>query len=295
MIVESKYLRTTRTSLQSLAAKEALFIWLTSVLPALGVQHEKLLVVTYQEFSQEFWDRLEEYHCALIPFVDGTGEAQPRLPYFGGLNGSNLYQQGSCVICLGLNRFEIGNYIDRAFACDFCGDFLRELETNETVQPIEQLPSVLRMEDITLTRDLVQLLYRSRLRRHGDNHPISLWVINPPPGVVDQLQTSFPGSKLVYHPQIPEACRLVGVTSRRYRGKESHAAKLLQWLQAWEGERISLQQVRQNLQLTPGQYKEAARHPEVKTYFDNHIVKTGSGKATCIQKAGFTLSYETPA
>lgn len=35
------------------------------------------------------------------------------------MNGSNLYRESTCVICLGLNRFEPREYISRTLALDF--------------------------------------------------------------------------------------------------------------------------------------------------------------------------------
>ena len=92
------------------------------------------------------------------------------IPYFGGLNGSNLYQEATCVVCVGLNRFDPMEYLSRALALDPAGETAREMADaaaeGRTVR-CSGLPSVRAMEHITLARDLVQLVFRSALRKHG--------------------------------------------------------------------------------------------------------------------------------
>lgn len=280
----SDSLRVSKTAFQSGKALNVLLVWLRCLLPSLTIQHEKILLVTYQEYAKILWEQLGEYQDSLIPYIDGTGTPQERLPYFGGLNGSNLYQESTCVICLGINRFEMGDYINRAFAYDFQGEFSRELELDDSKYRMEEHPSVLRMQEMTLARDIVQLLYRSALRKHSERIAVETYLINVPEGVVAHLEESFPACQIEYKQDIPEACRIESVISRRYRGKMSHGAKLLQWLYEWDGNEISLKVVREALDMTPQQYKEARKHPEVERYFREHVQKTGSGKSSCIQK-----------
>ena len=42
--------------------------------------------------------------------------------------------------------------------------------------------------DITLTRDIVQLVFQSTLRRRGEEKPIDLWLVHPPSGVLCVLK-----------------------------------------------------------------------------------------------------------
>ena len=65
----------------------------------------KVLVVTYKGYAKELWDALSEFHDRLIPLqADDNSGPKESLPYFGGMNGSNRYNEADCVICAGLGR-----------------------------------------------------------------------------------------------------------------------------------------------------------------------------------------------
>ena len=86
-------------------------------------------------------------HPVLIPYIGNDGQSQPLLPYFGGLNGSNLYREATCVICAGLNRFEPRDYISHAMALDFDGTNREEinviLEVQEGEMRLDRIPCVI--------------------------------------------------------------------------------------------------------------------------------------------------------
>ena len=130
-----------KTGMKSSPNRAALTAWLKYVLPEISQRHSKILVATYKEQSEAFWLALKEWHHLLIPFIDSDGQPQEQLPYFGGMNGSNQYLESTCVICLGLNRFEPRDYISRALALDFDRRFQAEIDTAQEVgEPVQLRP-----------------------------------------------------------------------------------------------------------------------------------------------------------
>lgn len=214
---------------------------------------------------------------------------KPMLPYFGGLNGSNLYQESTCVICIGLNRFEPKDYISRTLALDFdgaCTDKINEaMEAEGGNTRLSRAPCVMDMQDISLAQDLVQLVFRSALRKHGENLPIEFWLLQPPNGVVKHLLNYFGDCQVQEYNELPEQCQIARTASRQYQGGQTNSGKLLEFLTEMEaGAQFTPRQVRGATGLTENQFKEAKKNEIVKKYFDSHIETKGSGKNTTYRK-----------
>lgn len=266
----------------------AVIEWLRFKLPILSERHPRILAVTYKQYAEIIWNSLSEYQDTLIPYIASDGQPKPFLPYFGGLNGSNLYRKSTCVVCLGLNRFEPRDYISRALALDFDGSYRSEIQAAmKSSQPfqLDCSPCTLKMQDITLARDLVQLVFRSALRNHGESQPIEVWLLQPPNDMVQHLQSFFTGCQIYEHADLPEACRFAAVSNREYNGNLTHAAKLMQYLQNLdENVLFTPEEIRACTGLSRNQFKEAKKHPDVKGYFQSHIQVFGSGKNTNYMK-----------
>lgn len=278
-----------RSGLAKKQSRTSLVAWLHYILPQIAQNHKKILLVTYKGYAEALWNSLHDFHEFLIPYVSSDGQAQPLLPYFGGLNGSNLYRESTCVICAGLNRFEPRDYISRTLALDFNGAYRDEintaLEVSEGKCRLDSFPCVMGMQDITLARDIVQLVFRSALRSHGETRPIELWILQPPNGVIQHLKNYFIDCQIREHTELPESCRTAAVIGREYMGEQSHAGKLLSFLMAWDGKTsLTPKQIRAATGLSPEQFKEAKKHPEVQNYFKTHIRTSGSGKNTIYSK-----------
>lgn len=276
--------KATKTGMESPSNRMVLLCWLKEVIPKLARQHPRILLVTYKGYTAELWGQLSEFHSILIPYINGMGEAENCLPYFGGLNGSNQYQEATCVICLGLNRFEPQEYLARTLALDVSGKIAATMKKELARAPLtrlETLPPVMDIQDITLARDLVQLIFRSALRRHGEGIPIEVWLFQPPNGVLGYVQNTLLGCEIREVREIPESCRSAATTARTYKGERTHAAKLLAWLRdEWDGEEVTPDEVRSKTRLTREQFKEARKHPDVQAFFSRYVQAKGSGRHT---------------
>ena len=284
-IQRSDLFNTSKSGLEKKRNLSATIAWLQYMLPQVSQRHNKLLLVSYKGYAQQLWDALQDFHSVLIRYIDSNGQPQPKLPYFGGMNGSNLYRESTCVICVGLNRFEPRDYINRALALDFdrsCRNAIETaLETQEGNVPLASLPAVLDMQDITLASEIVQLVFRSALRNHGETQPIELWLLQPPNGVVGYLKNYFGDCQVQEFTELPEICHQAVAIGREYMGNQTHAGKLLDYLTKLEDEeQVTPNQIRDATGLTQGQFKEAKKHPAVKDYFKRHIKASGSGPST---------------
>lgn len=255
----------------------------------MALNHKRILVVTYKSYAKELWSALGSFQHMLIPYIGASGEAEPLLPYFGGLNGSNLYRESTCVICVGLNRFEPKDYIGRTLALDFDGTYKSEIDTaieaGEGRMRLDSLPCIMNMQDITLARDLVQMVFRSALRNYGEAQPIDLWLLQPPNGVIRYLQDYFVDCRVQEFTNLPESCRIAAAVNKEYLGKQTHAGKLLNSLsQLADGVCLTPKQIRDVAGLSPEQFKEAKKHKTVQEYLKNHFQIAGSGKSITYTK-----------
>ena len=265
-----------REGFQSESNRAAFLAWLLELLPRL--RPRKVLLITYKEWAGYFWGKLTDFHDILIPYIGSDGTAQNMLPYFGGMNGSNLYRESSCIICLGLNRYDPVAYISKALALDPDQTILQQVQQGEVSQVEE-------MQYLTLARDLVQLIFRSSLRNHGETTPVDLWLLEAPDEVALLLLDYFGDCRFEEYLALPYQSEVAAVIAKRWRGQQTNAGKLLETLQRLDGTtELSSQMLRQKAGLTKSQFKEAKKNSAVKQYFAKYINTYGSGRNTVYQK-----------
>lgn len=275
-IYRSDYLHLTKAALNNNVNREVAVAWLKHLLD-IYQSHEKILLVSHKEFSGYFWDRLEAYHDILIPYTYGTDEEKSRLPYFGGVSGSNKYQDATCVICLGVNLLEYGDYINRAIAFDYNNQLAEELSYCDG--DINMHKDVVYLRDINIACNLVQLIYRSALRRHSEKKHVQVVLPAISEGVLKHLEESFPDCSVDEILDIPDECKTVRLTSKTCNGKMIKCGRMLEWLQLWDGEKMPTKDVRERLQFTQSQYHDALKNKLVKEYITKeNIITVGKGK-----------------
>ena len=275
-----------KTAMANKTTRNVLTVWLKNKLS--GMAGHKVLVVTYKGYAKELWDALSEFHDRLIPLqADDNSGPKESLPYFGGMNGSNRYNEADCVICAGLGRFDSEEYFNRALAFDFDGSAWGEFEQaclDPSFRNTDDLACVQKMRNLTMARDLVQLVFRSTLRNHGGKEPVSLWLIQPPEEVVMHVRESFRDCQHDEISELPFECLSELAAGRTFQGKPTHASKLLKWLADWDGSPILIAEVQGQLGMKPGQWKEARKNAAVKEAF-KHIETDGSGKNCKIKRS----------
>lgn len=280
-------LKTSRTGLQTTGALEALVLWLQVLLPELAQTHGRVLLVSYKRMARRVWELLGK-ECQQLVFTAVIPEnGEICLPYFGGVVGSNAYRDATAVVCLGLPRLEPGDYLRRALAIDPDGSHAEEL--SHATEALERQPCALKMQDIHLAHELVQMVFRSRLRCHGDKAPIELWLTQPPDAVLALLHDYFGDCRFEKHNALPAECHSKLHTSKQRNGIQTNAARLYGALLAIpEGSETTPAQLREQTGLTLNQYKEAIRAPSVKELFRTGFTTFGSGKNQKIRRVSTT-------
>lgn len=276
-------LKTSRTGLQTTGALEALVLWLQVLLPELAQTHGRVLLVSYKRMARRVWELLGE-ECQQLVFTAVIPESDETcLPYFGGVAGSNAYRDATAVVCLGLPRLEPGDYLRRALAIDPDGSHAEEL--SHATEALERQPCALKMQDIHLAHELVQMVFRSRLRCHGDKAPIELWLTQPPDAVLALLHDYFGDCRFEKHNALPAECHSKLHTSKQRNGIQTNAARLYEALLAIpEGLETTPAQLREQSSLTRDQYKEAMRAASVRELFRTGFTTFGSGKNQKIRR-----------
>lgn len=277
-------LKTSRTGLQTTGAVEALILWLQGLLPELFRSHGRVLLVTYKRWSRQFWELLDG-ECRDMVFTAVIPESGTAcLPYFGGVAGSNDFRDATAVVCLGLPRLEPKDYLYRALAVDPDGTHAKELAHADG--SLEQQPCVLKTQDAHLAHELVQMVFRSRLRCHGDTAPVELWLTQPPDAVLTLLGDYFGDCCFEKHNAFPPECHSKLHTSRQRNGTQTNAARLYEAMLAVPaGGETTPALLREQSGLTRDQYKEAIRATSVQALLRTEFTTFGSGKNQKIHRA----------
>ena len=79
--------------------------WVEHILRSSRSSHELAMVMTYKKVSGRMYEDLEAEHGDwLVPYFSRDGSYARQLPYCGGTNGSNAYNDCTLFIMAGLNR-----------------------------------------------------------------------------------------------------------------------------------------------------------------------------------------------
>lgn len=297
-IQRSDVFNISKTALTKPHNRAGLLEWARHMLEQLKPRHRKILVVTYKAYSVEFWQALASFHDVLVPYISDQGDSLEMLPYFGGMTGSNLYRECTCLLVLGLNRFEPKDYISRTLALDTSSALsqrlLSALEAGITPPSLFSCSEVLETQDMVLAQDLVQLMFRTALRNHGGNEEIEVWLLQPPNGVLHFLEVYFGDCVIDESRELPESCKQAVTMNRVYTGNPTHAAQLLRFLHHWSGDSgLTPQDIREATGLSPSQFKEAKKNKDVRAYFTQNIVTKGSGRNTIYYKKNSEILRNT--
>ena len=253
--------------------------WTELRLREMQTQHKQALVVTYKDHAERFWNVLSpKFPDYLVPFQERDGSKQKRVPYFGGMNGSNLYGGCTAMVIAGLHRFRPEEYLAEAVAlASVSTDWANAL----TEARNNALPLITRMQDILLANDLVQAIFRTDMRNHSSDKHVDVWLLQPPDDVVRYLQAAFPGCWIEHISVVPPKVILAVADEQTYNGKEPHFVPLLKALYSLPtGTVIKPQELYDRANLTLAHFKEAKRNKFVQAFFRDHVQMEGRGVNT---------------
>ena len=217
----------------------------------------------YKEYSDFFAQHLSPAARRYIQLM--PGQEPPKIPYFGGTNGSSDFRQCCNVILLGYPRLDPEAYLERTYAAWGGSGFREELQQVQErmrhqkkpwADGLRCLPSVAEYEARHLAARMEQEIYRCALRNAKVSGPIHVFLFHPPEQAWKLLKERFPGCQVEYIEEVPR-CMLPHLGSgRTYKGKKTAFSSVQEFLANWDGTSLRISQLRKQLGITSSAWKE---------------------------------------
>lgn len=215
------------------------------------------------------------------------------IPYFGGTNGSNIFNTATAVFMLGCPRLDPRNYLN--YACAAYGndqivaeiaDIPQEELTSKYSDCIWILPSVKRYMAHHLAARMEQEIYRCKLRNPDFSGEINVYFFRPPSDMMDILCKLMAPSDVIYHDELPPCVELCKSASRRYDGGSTSYGRLVEFLLCWDGTEIPVSQIRDSLGISHAVWKDLMKDKRVETLLErNQVLRKGRGANTTWAKS----------
>ena len=217
---------------------------------------------SYQQFARFIAENLQENTRAQIKMM--PDKSPDCVPYFGGTNGSNAFNDCTNVILLGYPRLEPKTYLARTYATQG-EDFRLELERVAEAERwkdrpwkdgLRCLPQVSEYECRHLAASLEQEIYRCALRNPDCESDIHVFLFCPPERVWELLHQRFWGCKMEEYEDLPDCVEAVRARAGIYGGHPTAYAKLAEFLEAWDGAEVKVFDLKKRLGITDSAWKE---------------------------------------
>lgn len=234
---------------------------------------------SYQQYARFIAENLQENARAQIKMMpDKSPEC---VPYFGGTNGSNAFNDCTNVILLGYPRLEPKTYLARTYATQG-EDFRLELERVAEAERwkdrpwkdgLRCLPQVSEYECRHLAARLEQEIYRCALRNPDCESDIHVFLFCPPERVWELLHQRFWGCKVEEYEDLPDCVETVRARAGIYGGHPTAYAKLAEFLEAWDGVEVKVSALKKRLGITDSAWKELIKGEKAKALLARHGVE----------------------
>lgn len=205
------------------------------------------------------------------------------IPYLDGNNGSNAFKDAVTVILLGYPRLNPETYLARAGAAYG----LDQLEQELAQIPEEQLlnkrfmpwdiPSVRTYEAHHLAARLEQEIYRCAHRKPDFAGIIDIHLCYPPKDTMDILLSRIPGEVYTYK-DLPSCVARQKGAARRFEDGPTSLGRLIQYIDQWDGHRVQVCNLRDELDISPSVWKDLMADPRVRSLLgERGITREGRG------------------
>jgi len=250
---------------------------------------EDMFICTYKDCSEALACELEKtmppdkfQHVLWMENRD-----QRTLPYLGGTNGSNQFNNATQVFMLGYPRLNPRDYLIRTCAAYGNEQIRKELEAVEPAKLIEKhpnflwsLPSIQTYMAHHLASRLEQEIYRCKLRNPGFTGTISVFLFHPPDDMMKILLDRISG-KIIQHNELPVCVEVCKNAARRYKNDSTSFGRLAVFLSQWDGSELPIQQLRDRLSISPSVWKDLMKNSRVtKLLEQRHVQRKGRGPNT---------------
>lgn len=249
-------------------------------------KNDKVFVCTYKDYSVVLAKELqtvmlpEDYKKILLM----ADRKEDTLPYFNGVNGSNAFNEATHVILVGYPRLPLSTYLACACAAYGMSAIETELETclsqkdKVTQNDLWQLPSVQKYMAHHLAARMEQDIYRCAQRRPDFKGEIHVHLFHPPVGAYQLLKKRLPGVTQLDENDVPANLNQLKRRSRSYQGGTTSYGRLESFLSEWDGEEISVNQLREQLGISAAVWKDLMKDDDIKSLMKKHgVVPVGRG------------------
>ena len=220
------------------------------------------------------------YGDILIPFTTKDGKVFKKLPYFGGITGSNAYNLCTLIIMAGLNRYNPAEYLNRAIAISSASEKWASMAEDTNEDKAQTMMDAMQSE--LLSNEVVQDFYRTDLRNHSSNRKVEAHIFQPPEAILSALRHQFPDASFRTISEIPEDAILVSLDYKTYGPKQTHGAAIEQFLRQRLSEdpesSVTPKEIQDATGLSEEEYNTAKKSPMLKAYLAEHFTMTGRGR-----------------
>ena len=249
---------------------------------------------TYKQVARPLHDALAQaISQELLNLLILMSNRDDSLPYLGGTNGSNDFNQCTQMIMLGNPMLNPETYLTHTCAAygtetvmDELADYVAAHGDMEKAWDLLKLPSVADYANRHTVARLEQEIYRLAIRNYGNMEPIHIHLFAPNPVAFDMLLERFQGVRVERITDIPAYFTESKAINRTYQGGKTAFAKLAEFLRSRPALPLTISAVRERLSISASAWKELMKDTKAKALFDElKIKRSGRGHNA-------TLSYE---
>lgn len=247
----------------------------------------QVFLCCYKDFAETMADSLKKDLCGknyarILLMPDREHDT---VPYFGGTNGSNIFNTAAEVFMLGYPRFNPKDYLIYASAAYGVSQVADELmvigEENllsRTPDLLWTIPSVKTYVAHHLAARLEQEIFRCALRNPDFTGKINVHLFCPPADMLHILCARLHPKHIIAHENLPACVDTCKRSARNYEGQPTQYGRLVRFLTAWDGSKISVQQLRTDLKISSAVWKDLMNDSRVKELLEQQqIQRQGRG------------------
>lgn len=247
----------------------------------------QVFLCCYKDFAETMADSLKKDLCGknygrILSMPDREHDM---VPYFGGTNGSNSFNTATEVFMLGYPRLNPKDYLIYTSAAYGVGQVADELmvigeENLLSKKPdlLWTIPSVKTYMAHHLAARLEQEIYRCALRNPDFTDEINVYLFCPPPDMLEILCVRLNPTQVIYHDKLPACVDVCKRSARSYKGQPTQYGRLVQFLETWNGSKISVQQIQADLKISRAVWKDLMKDNRVKELLaQQQIQREGHG------------------
>ena len=205
------------------------------------------------------------------------------IPFYFGTNGDNRFREAETVILLGYPRLNPQSYLTAtcaAFGSDCIKREFELLSEDQLLEPQFNLMALPPIQDYVthhLAARLEQEIYRSAQRNPAFTGNLHIHLFCPTKPVLDILTQRIPGT-VVYDRDAPDYVDEYRLSSRQYGNSSTSRARLLQFLDTWNGSQIRVSDLRTQLDISPAVWKDLIGDSQIKRKLDQmNVIRVGRG------------------